>query len=77
MFKMQTDNHNFRKNVAANKRYILTKMNLKFQNSKFDISCKISFYIFFCYKLGLFGVKRSMKQHKWLNKILCFNLLKN
>ena len=47
MFKMQTDNHNFRKNVAANKRYILTKMNLKFQNSKFDILCKISFYIFF------------------------------
>ena len=47
MFKMQTDNHNFRKNVAANNRYILKKMNLKFQNSKFDISCKISFYIFF------------------------------
>ena len=45
MFKMQTGNHNFRKNVARK----IRKMSLKFQNSKYDISCKIAFYIFFCH----------------------------
>ena len=31
----------------------------------------------FCYKLELFRVKRSMKhKHEWLNKTICFNLLK-
>ena len=31
----------------------------------------------FCYKLELFGVKRSMKhKHKWLNKTVCFSFLK-
>ena len=47
MFKMQTDNHNFRKNVATDKKYNLRKIRLKFQNSKLDISCKIAFHIFF------------------------------
>ena len=45
---MQADNHNFRKkNVATDKKYILRKTSLKFQNCKSDISCKIAFYIFF------------------------------
>ena len=44
---MQTDNHNFRKNVITEKGNILGKMSLKFQNCKSDISCKIAFYIFF------------------------------
>ena len=46
MFKMQTDNLNSRKNVATDKKNILKKMSLKFQNSKSDISCKIAFDIF-------------------------------
>ena len=42
MFKMQTDfDHNFRKNVAADEKYILRKMGFKFRNSKFNISCII------------------------------------
>ena len=48
----------FRKNVATDKKYILRRMNLKFQNSKSDISCKIEFYIFFfinCNSLELRG----------------------
>ena len=44
---VQTDDHNFVKNVAADKKYIVRKMTLKFQNSKSDISCKIAFCIFF------------------------------
>ena len=40
---MQTDNHNFKINVARKMR----KMTLKFQNSKYDISFKIAFYIYF------------------------------
>ena len=47
MFKMQTGNHNFRKNVATDEKYILRKMSLKFQNFKSDISRKIAFHIFF------------------------------
>ena len=47
MFKMQTDKDNFRKNVATDEKYILRKMSLKFQNVKFNISCKRTFYIFF------------------------------
>ena len=47
MSKMQTDNHNFRKNVITEKGNILGKMSLKFLNCKSDISCKIAFYIFF------------------------------
>ena len=39
--KMQTDNHNFSKNVTTNEKYILRKMGLTL--------CKIAFYVF-CYK---------------------------
>ena len=35
MFKMQTDNHNFTKNIATDKRYI-QKTGLKFQNLEFN-----------------------------------------
>ena len=60
---------------------ILRKMSLKFENFKFDIACKIAFFIYifyFFYRLELFGVKRSRKhKYKWLNKIVCFNFLKN
>ena len=74
MSKTQTDNHIYRKNVATDKKYILRKISLNFQNSKSNISFVL--YIF-CYKLELFGVKRSMKhKHKWLNKIVCFKFLK-
>ena len=31
MFKMETDDHNFRKNVTTDKKYILIKMGLKFK----------------------------------------------
>ena len=44
---MQTDNLAFQKNVATDKKHILIKMNLKLQNSKSDISCKMEFHIFF------------------------------
>ena len=37
MFKMQTDRHNFRKNVATDAMYILRKMSLKYQKFKYDI----------------------------------------
>ena len=47
MFKMQTYNHNFRKNVATDKKSIVEKISLKFQNSYFDTSWKIVFYIYF------------------------------
>ena len=47
VFKMQTDNDNFRKNVAADKTYILRKMSLNFQKFRSNISCKIQFCIFF------------------------------
>ena len=33
-------NRKLRKNSADNKRYILRKLNLKFQNCQFKISCK-------------------------------------
>ena len=76
---MQTDNHNFRKNVVTEKEYVLRKMSLKFQNVKPDISYKIAFYVhIYFYKFELFGVKRPMRQkHKWLNKIVCFNFIKS
>ena len=35
------------KNVATDKKYILRKISLKFQNSKSNISCEIAFYISF------------------------------
>ena len=31
--KMQTDNHNFRKNITINEKYILRKMGLKFDKT--------------------------------------------
>ena len=34
------------KNVAADKKHILRKMDLKSQNPKFNISCEIAFYMF-------------------------------
>ena len=44
MFKIQistqTDNHNLRKHVATNKKYILRKMASKFQNANFNIYTK-------------------------------------
>ena len=48
MFKMR--------NVATNKKYILRKMDLEFQNPKFSISCKITFYIIFAIKCKTFKV---------------------
>ena len=33
MFKNQVDNHNFKKVVATDKKYILRKMSLKFEDS--------------------------------------------
>ena len=44
---MQTDNYNFRKNIATNKNSILRKMSLKSQNSKSNILSKIVYYVFF------------------------------
>ena len=52
MFKMKTDNNNVRQNVATDKKFILRKVSLKFQNSKFDISCKIAFYMFWSYEIN-------------------------
>ena len=64
MFKIrrssQTDNHNFRKNVATTEKCILRKMGLKFGNPKLNISCKKALYILFI-KCEPFGVKRSMR----------------
>ena len=43
MFKMQIDNHNFKKkNVATDKKFILKKLSLEFQSPKSDILCKIA-----------------------------------
>ena len=47
MSKTQTDNHIFRKSIATDKKYILRKINLNFQNSTSNMSFKIDFYIFF------------------------------
>ena len=44
--KMQTDNHNLRKNVTTNEKYILRKKGLKFR--------KIAFYMYFVIKLEPF-----------------------
>ena len=78
MFKMQTDNHNFKNNFATdNKKY--SEKN-EFEVSKFRILHlkQNSIFYVFCYKLELFEVKWSIRhEHKWLNKIVCFNFLKN
>ena len=63
--------------MSQHKKYILCKKSLKFQNSKSNISCKIAFYIYFCYELEFFGVRSMKRKHKWLNKTVCFNFLKN
>ena len=34
--------YDLKKNVATNKKYILGKINFKFQNPKYDILCKIA-----------------------------------
>ena len=47
MFKIKQITNYFRKNVATDKKYILRKMSLKFQNFKFDFSCKIALHILF------------------------------
>ena len=47
MSKTQTDNPIFRENVATDKKYILRKISLKFQNSESNISFKIAFCKYF------------------------------
>ena len=51
MFKMQIDQNNFRKNITTNKKHVLRKMSLKFQNPNFNISCKITCNVLSCYKM--------------------------
>ena len=46
---METVNQNFRKNIAADKKCILRKVGLKFQNPKINILCKKSILYIFCY----------------------------
>ena len=57
----QTDDHNLRKVAAVNKKHISSQIGLKFQNLKFKISCKISFW----------------NNQKWLSKVMCFDCLRN
>ena len=40
----QTDNQNYRKNVATNENCVMRKMGLKFQKASFNILCKIAFW---------------------------------
>ena len=58
MFRMQistqTDDHNFRKNGATDKKYILRNNGSKFQSHKFKVLCKIAL----------------CKNPKWLNKVV-------
>ena len=58
MFRMQistqTDDHNFRKNGATDKKYILRNNGSKFQSHKFKVLCKIAL----------------CKNPKWLNKVM-------
>ena len=65
MFKMQlstqTDDTNWGNNLATDEKCILTKMDLKFRNPEFKISCEIALYIFFVIKCETFGVNRSMR----------------
>ena len=46
------------KNVATNEKYILRKMGLKFQSSKFNIYVKWDFMYIFKKSLNLSGVKK-------------------
>ena len=63
---MQRDKPKFQKNVTTDKKYTLRKM---------------EFNIFFALKCETFGVKSSIKpilnKQKSLNKIMCFNSLRN
>ena len=60
MFKMEIDSHNFRKNLPTDKKYILRKIGLQFQNPQFVNSWKIVFYIFFV-KCEPFRVRGPMR----------------
>ena len=61
MFKMQKITIISEKNVATDKKYILRRMGLEFQNPKFQLSCKIALHTIFGIKCEPFGVKRSMR----------------
>ena len=51
--------------MSQHKKCILSKISLKFQNSKFQYLMQNSVLYIFCYELDFFGVKRSMKhKHK-------------
>ena len=76
MFKMKTDDHNFRTIVATDKNYILRKKSLEFRNSKSDISCKIAFYIFSVINWNSLE-KWMRRKHKWINQIVHSNFLKH
>ena len=66
----------FKKHVATDKKYILRKMSLKFKTLNPTSHAKQRFIYY--YKLLLFGDKRSIRyNHNCLNKIVCFNFLKN
>ena len=58
MFRMQIstqiDDHNFKKNGATYKKYILRNKGSKFQSHKFKVLCKIAL----------------CKNQKWLNKVM-------
>ena len=49
MFKIristQTENHRQRKNVATDKKYILSKIDLEFPNPKFKLLCIIAYLL--------------------------------
>ena len=57
MLKMQKNNYHYRRNVATDKKYVLKKISLKFQNPKYSISCKMVFHLFFVIKCKTFGAK--------------------
>ena len=46
MLKIQTDNHNFRKNVTTDKKYTLRKMGLKFKIPSSTFFAKYNFIYF-------------------------------
>lgn len=79
----QTDNHNFKKYVEIDESYILRKIGSKFWTAaplplrKLFFFCKTA--LFFFYKMWTFWgpkINETIKQ-KWLNKVICFNDLKN
>ena len=54
--KMQIDNHNFRKNITTNEKYILRKMRLKF--------CKLAFHINFVIKFELLPSSEATRDQR-------------